>query len=42
MTIAKRLDRLLEASGHLFLALANGCLGTLLIINVLNIASRGI
>ncbi len=35
-------DRLLGICGHLFLALANGCLAILLTINILNIASRAI
>ena len=35
-------DRLLGICERLFLALANGCLGILLTINVLNIASRAI
>lgn len=35
-------DRLLGICERLFLALANGCLATLLTINILNIASRAI
>ena len=42
MGIVRRVDRILEFCGHLFLVLANSCLAVLLVINVLNIASRGI
>jgi len=40
--LVERSDRLLGICERLFLALANGCLATLLIINVLNISSRAI
>lgn len=40
--LGTRLDRALARCGQVFLALANGCLAVLLIINVMNIASRGI
>lgn len=42
MGLIERADRLLGVCERLFLALANGCLAVLLVINVLNIASRGI
>lgn len=42
MTFVARVDRLLGVCGRLFLALANACLAALLVINVLNIASRAI
>ncbi len=42
MRLVEYANRLLHRSGQLFLVLANGCLAVLLVINVLNIASRGI